>query len=63
MYITSRFQIAIDVKTVITRHVFNNKYDQLLFFTLKLLFESELYITFQVIYIDIVFWLNFVSSL
>ena len=41
---------------IIIEHVLNKKYDQLLFFTLKLLFESELYSTFQVIYIkDIVF--------
>ena len=29
-YITSRFQIAIDMKTIIIGHVLNNKYDQLL---------------------------------
>ena len=45
-------------------YVLNNKYDQLLFFTLKLLFESELYITFQVIYmINIVFCFNLVENL
>ena len=39
----------------------NNKYELLLyFFTLKLLFESELYSTFQVIYMkSIVFFLQF----
>ena len=30
IYITSCFQIAIDVKTIIIGHVLNNKYDQLL---------------------------------
>ena len=30
--ITSRFQIAIDVKTIIIVHVLNNKYDQLSYF-------------------------------
>jgi hypothetical protein len=30
--ITSRFQIAINVKTIIIGHVLNNKYDQLLSF-------------------------------
>ena len=31
-YIKSRFQIAIDVKTIIIGHVLNNKYDLLLSF-------------------------------
>ena len=31
-YITSHFEIAIDVKTIIIGHVLNTKYDQLLSF-------------------------------
>ena len=34
IYITSRFQIAIDVKMIIMGHVLNNKYDQFLAFYL-----------------------------
>ena len=45
--------------------VLNNKYDQLLsHFKLKMLFQSDMYISFQVIYvIKIVFFLNFVENL
>ena len=51
-YITSHFEIAIDVKTIMIGFVLNNKYDKffLSFFMLKLLFQSDLYITFQNIY-------------
>ena len=52
--------IAIDVKSFIIGHVLTNYY----FFALYLLFESELYSTFKVIYmINIVFLLQFVDNL
>ena len=49
----TNFSIAIDVKIWLI----------IIFFTLKLLFESELYITFQVIYMINNFCFNFVDNL
>ena len=64
MYIKSRFQLEIDVKTIIIGHVLNNNYTKLLFlFALKLLFECELYSYFQVIYMKrLDFCFNFVDN-
>ena len=69
--ITSRFEIAIYVETIIIGYVFiqknfvcgvgrKHKLPLTIFFTSKFIFQSDLYNTFQVIYvIKIVFSLQF----
>ena len=61
-YITSHFEIAIDVKIITIGYVLYNKYDQLLSFVLRQnsYFHIDLYITFQVIVvIKMVLFLKF----